>query len=97
MLQYPEFGGCDGDPYKSLNNLLQCINTVLRRGKQMCREIKNEWERGGGMDMYMWKEVVRSKNHVQRLFAINESTADRYVEVADILKLEIFLPGWNKS
>jgi hypothetical protein len=48
MLQYPEFGGCDGDPYKSLNNLLQCINTVLRRGKQMCREIKNEWERGGG-------------------------------------------------
>jgi hypothetical protein len=47
--------------------------------------------------MYMWKELMRSKNHVQRLFAINESAEDRCVEFANIIKLEILLPGLNKS
>jgi hypothetical protein len=45
----------------------------------------------------MWKELMRSKNYVQRLFAINESAEDRCVEFANIIKLEILLSGLNKS
>jgi hypothetical protein len=90
MLQYPEFGGCDGDPYKSLNNLLQCINTVLRRGKQMCREIKNEREGGGNGHVHVERsgEIEKPCSTIicnQRINRGSICRSCRYLKIGDLL------------